>query len=324
MLIILHGEFPGNSIKCCAYRKLRLRLEGSMTLQQMMVFLAVCEEQNFSRTASKVFMSRQAVRQNITQLEREFGGLLFENHKNHLALTHKGEILKRMAQPVVEKYRELQQVMVRDLHQDHPLRIGVSVSLVPDYLPDLLGSLQAFAQCYPDLTIETVRIMNDEAAPKLLSAELDAAFVLDLGGGHAGIDRTVITSHSSAVLVNNRHPFFSSETIGLKELDGSVMYLPGLGPEFAGLFEAANKAGADISFEVMPNYYQVVFHIMDHDATALNRYSPEDDVDPARLASIPFRDVPPLCSSYLRREGETLFVLDLLRDWVIGRQHISY
>ena len=287
-----------------------------MTLQQMTVFLAVCEERNFSKTARKLFMSRQAVRQNITQLEREYGGLLFENHKNHLELTHKGKILMQLTQPVVEKYRELQRVMVGDLHQDHPLRIGVSVSLVPDYLPDLLGSLQTFKQRYSDLAMETVRILNDEAAAKLLSGELDAAFVLDLGGVHAGISRTVLTSHPSAVLVNNRHPFFSSETISLKDLSGSRMYLPGLGLEFAALFEAAKRAGADISFEVMPNYYQVVFHIMDHDATALNRYLPGDDTDPARLVSIPFNDVPPICSSYLCREGETLFVLDLLREWV--------
>ena len=127
-----------------------------MTLQQMTVFLAVCEERNFSKTARKLFMSRQAVRQNITQLEREYGGLLFENHKNHLELTHKGKILMQLTQPVVEKYRELQRVMVGDLHQDHPLRIGVSVSLVPDYLPDLLGSLQTFKQRYSDLAMETV------------------------------------------------------------------------------------------------------------------------------------------------------------------------
>ena len=287
-----------------------------MTLQQMTVFLTVCEERNFSRTARKMFMSRQAVRQNITQLEKEFGGLLFENHKNHLELTHKGRILMQLTQPVVEKYRELQRVMVGDLHQEHPLRIGVSVSLVPDYLPDLLGALDAFKQRYSDLSIETVRILNDEAAPKLLSGELDAAFVLDLGGVHSGICRTVITSHPSAVLVNDRHPFFSSEAVCLKDLSGSRMYVPGLGPEFAPLLEAAQRADADIRFDVMPSYYQVVFHIMDHDAIALNRYIPGDDADPARLVSIRISDVPPICSSYLCREGNAFFVLDLLREWV--------
>ena len=42
-----------------------------MTLQQLMVFLSVCEELNYSRAASHVYMTRQAVRQNIAELEKK-------------------------------------------------------------------------------------------------------------------------------------------------------------------------------------------------------------------------------------------------------------
>ena len=71
-----------------------------MTIQQLTVFLAVCEEMNYTRAAAKVFMSRQAVRQNIAELEKEFDGFLFENRANRLTLTAKGVLLQRKALPM--------------------------------------------------------------------------------------------------------------------------------------------------------------------------------------------------------------------------------
>ena len=65
-----------------------------MTIQQLSVFLAVCDEMNYTRAAARSYMSRQAVRQNIAELEKELGGPLFENCRNRLRLTSKAELLR--------------------------------------------------------------------------------------------------------------------------------------------------------------------------------------------------------------------------------------
>ena len=84
-----------------------------MTIQQLTIFLAVCQELNYTRAAGKVYMSRQAVRQNIAELERELNGPLFENRQNHLFLTPKGRLLREGAQKAVEAFHSLQQTMNR-------------------------------------------------------------------------------------------------------------------------------------------------------------------------------------------------------------------
>ena len=290
-----------------------------MTIQQLSVFIAVCEDLNYTRAAARVYMSRQAVRQNIAELERELSGALFENDHNHLVLTAKGHLLRDKAAPLVEGFQALQTAMNADIRLDKPLRLGVSVALVPDYLPGLPDHLDRFAGSYPNLPITTLQLENDEAAPALLGGLLDACLVLDLGGLHPGTERTILTRHPLSVLMHKRNPLSQQEKLSAADLDGHRLFVPGLGEEFRPLFEAAEHAGADVDFEVMPSFYQVLFHIMDHDGMAINRFDPADAVPHSGVRNVPMRGLPLLCSSFLVREGMLSSPLRLLRDWLEAR-----
>lgn len=287
-----------------------------MTIQQLAVFLAVCEDMNYTRAAARVYMSRQAVRQNIAELERELSGPLFENRRNRLALTAKGRLLRDKAAPLVKEFQALQRAMNADIRLERPLRLGVSVALVPDYLPGLNTHLASFAASYPNLPIETLRLDNDEAAPALLGGALDACLVMDLGGQQPGTARTVLTVHPPAVLMRTSHPLYQKPVLEPRDLDGLTLFVPGLGEEFQPLFRAAGQAGAAVDFTVMPSFYQVLFHIMEHGDLALNRFDPRDEQTPALARSVPLEGVGRLCSSFLTREGDGSSPLQLLRDWL--------
>ena len=56
-----------------------------MTIQQLRYFLALCEDLNYTRTAGRMYLSRQALRLSIAALEEELCGPLFINVRNHLA-----------------------------------------------------------------------------------------------------------------------------------------------------------------------------------------------------------------------------------------------
>lgn len=290
-----------------------------MTLQQLMVFLSVCEELNYSRAASHVYMTRQAVRQNIAELEKECRGALFQNSCNHLSLTEKGQLLRDKALPLMEAYRDLQHSMIADIRLEHPIRLGISASTVPDYLPGLQSHLASFSQLYPNLPVDAIRIENDEAGPALVSKAFEAAIVLDLGSNYPGVQRTELTSHPVAVLVGRTHPLFSRPRISLSDLNQGIFYLPGHGPEFSPLFEAADACGAEIDFTIMPSFYQVLYHISDFGGAALNRYNKGDHYDAIAVRNIPLEGVPPLCSSFLSVEAEPTSPVLLLRDWLIKK-----
>ena len=273
-----------------------------MTIQQLSVFLAVCDEMNYTRAAARSYMSRQAVRQNIAELEKELGGPLFENLRKRLQLTPKGELLRGKALPLLADYRALQEAMNADIRPDRPLRLGISVSLVPDYLPRL--------------PVEQLTMENDEVIAALLDGLLDACLVMDLGGKRTKVERTVLTRHPCAVILRRSVPLFRRSLLSPADLAGYTLYLPSLSEEFQPLFDAAGNA---VNYEVMPSFYQAFFHIMEGDGLALNRYDPQEEPYPSMARSIPVEGLPPLCSSFLMREGEQSRPLLLLRDWLASR-----
>ncbi len=295
-----------------------------MTIQQLSVFLAVCRTMNYTRAASEVYMSRQAVRQNITELEKELYGALFENSRNHLQLTAKGRLLRDRAVPLVDEFYALQHTMNADIRLDRPIRLGVSVALVPDYLPSLKAHLQRFQDSYPGLPIEEHDMKNDEVVPALLSGVLDACLVMDLCGQHDGTVRTALTRHQPGVLLRNTHPLFCRDSVNLSDLSPWTMFVPGLGKEFSPLFDAAAVINGGPDFEVLPSFYQVLFHVMDKNGLALNRMISGEDSNPSKVRTIPLRGLPPICSSFLLREGDSAIPLQLLRDWLTIRLDEEY
>ena len=166
----------------------------------------------------------------------------------HKTLAAEGNLLQRKALPVLKSFRELQAAMIADIKPNHPLRLGISVSLIPDYLPGLLDHISDFGHRYPNLAPEILRMENDEVGPALSSGIIDAAVVMDLGGCFPGLERTVLSAHPASAMVSSRHALFKRQQIHMSDLSGEKMYLPGYGPEFSPLFIAAEKAGSEIDF----------------------------------------------------------------------------
>ena len=108
-----------------------------MDIRQLHYFLTLCEEMNYTRAAQRLFLSRQALRQSISALEAEMCGPLFISAHHKLALTDRGMSLQRHAAPVVEQFQQMQAALRAEIQSAQPVRIGISVALVPDYLPGL-------------------------------------------------------------------------------------------------------------------------------------------------------------------------------------------
>ena len=162
-----------------------------MTIQQLRYFLALCQDLNYTRTAGRMYLSRQALRLSIAALENELCGPLFINVRNHLALTEKGQRFRAQAAPVVEQFDRMCAQAYQDIRSP-ALRLGISVALVPNYLPMLGDVLEQFRQQYPGIPLEAALLSNDAVCAQLQNGTLDAGLVMDLGGCAAGLARTAL------------------------------------------------------------------------------------------------------------------------------------
>ena len=289
-----------------------------MDIRQLHYFLTLCEEMNYTRAAQRLFLSRQALRQSISALEAEMCGPLFISAHHKLALTDRGMSLQRHAAPVVEQFQQMQAALRAEIQSAQPVRIGISVALVPDYLPGLETQLDKFRQQYPHVEMRFRLLDNDAVADGVEQGELDAGLVIDLGCAAPVLARTTLRADPACLLVPRGHPFWEKERIPLAELRGQRVLLPSLRQDlFSPLWAACTRAGFAPNAEIGPSFYQAYYLVQEQLCTCLTRYEPGARRELDRVRDVLLEDMPPLCVSLVQRRDTSSAYIDLLRSYLL-------
>lgn len=140
-----------------------------MNTAHLKYFLEVAESLNISQTAKKLFISQQALSNQILKLEESMNITLFER-KPSLKLTYAGERLYAMAKDILEKEAALEKEF-EEIHLEErgTVTIGISHTRGRVFLPLVLP---AFHRQFPN-----VEIKLKEGNSKLLKAYLDEGIV---------------------------------------------------------------------------------------------------------------------------------------------------
>ena len=289
-----------------------------MDIRQLHYFLVLCDEMNYSRAAQRLFLSRQALRQSITALEAELCGPLFLSAHHKLTLTDRGISLQRHAAPVVEQFQQMQAALRAEIQSAQPVCIGISVSLVPDYLPGLETQLDKFRQQYPHVEMRFRMMNNDAVADEVEQGELDAGLVIDLGCAAPVLARTTLRADPACLLVPRGHPFWEKESIPLADLRGQRVLLPSLRQDlFSPLWSACARAGFAPNAEIGPSFYQAYYLVQEQLCTCLTRYEPGARRELDRVRDVLLEDLPPLCVSLVQRRDTSSAYIDLLRSYLM-------
>ena len=289
-----------------------------MDIRQLHYFLVLCDEMNYSRAAQRLFLSRQALRQSISALEAELCGPLFLSAHHKLTLTDRGMSLQRHAAPVVEQFQQMQAALRAEIQSAQPVRIGISVSLVPDYLPGLETQLDKFRQQYPHVEMRFRMMDNDAVADEVEQGELDAGLVIDLGCAAPVLARTTLRADPACLLVPRGHPFWEKESIPLADLRGQRVLLPSLRQDlFSPLWSACARAGFAPNAEIGPSFYQAYYLVQEQLCTCLTRYEPGARRELDRVRDVLLEDLPPLCVSLVQRRDTSSAYIDLLRSYLM-------
>ena len=289
-----------------------------MDIRQLHYFLTLCEEMNYTRAAQRLFLSRQALRQSISALEAEMCGPLFISAHHKLALTDRGMSLQRHAAPVVEQFQQMQAALRAEIQSAQPVRIGISVALVPDYLPGLETQLDKFRQQYPHVEMRFRLLDNDAVADGVEQGELDAGLVIDLGCAAPVLARTTLRADPACLLVPRGHAFWDKESIPLTELRGQRVLLPSLRQDlFSPLWSACARAGFAPNAEIGPSFYQAYYLVQEQLCTCLTRYEPGARRELDRVRDVLLEDLPPLCVSLVQRRDHSSAYIDLLRGYLM-------
>ncbi|WDH20337.1 LysR family transcriptional regulator [Pseudomonas chlororaphis] len=192
-------------------------------IRHLWLFLAVAEEQNFSRAAKRLGMSQPPLTEQIQVLEQALKVKLFDRSRRGAKLTPVGQAIL----PAVRKFAEQLERLELAVHeavagQSGVLTIGAITTAMLDVLPALIEKLKAR---YPQLTVSVREIDSVEAIPALEAGDIDLAFARVEGELGSSVRSIALTEDRLAVALPSDHPLAARSRISLASLAGEPLVL---------------------------------------------------------------------------------------------------
>lgn len=112
---------------------------------RLRVFLMTASENSFTRAAQHLGVSQPAVSQNIAELEKQLGVVLFNRKRGEVTLTPEGDVFRDYATKILHWYDAADALFgsTGRMTVNHPVRIATTAYAAAHHLPDLLRDLLA-------------------------------------------------------------------------------------------------------------------------------------------------------------------------------------
>jgi DNA-binding transcriptional LysR family regulator len=192
----------------------------TVELRHLEHFVAVAEEQSFTRAASRVHLVQSALSVSVRALERELGARLFNRTTHHVELTDAGQALlveARRTLAAAEAARDAVAAVHGGLRGT--VRIGIMHSLS---LIDLAALLTEYHRARPQVQLvpSAVHGGSAELTRDVSEGRLDLAFAALPTGYPPGLSVLPLASERMMLACPPDHPFAQRRVITLEELNG--------------------------------------------------------------------------------------------------------
>ncbi|GIJ28652.1 LysR family transcriptional regulator [Micromonospora qiuiae] len=187
-----------------------------MELRQLEYFVAVAEEQNFTRAAERVRISQSGVSAQIRQLERELGAELFDRSARTTTLTVAGKAALEPARAALAAARAVRQAVgeVTDLIRGR-LTVGMVIGCT---ITPLFDALAAFHRAHPGVEISLLEENSDRLIEAVRAGTLDLALVGTATAELDGLHALTIISEPLVVAVPAGHALAARHQVKLRDL----------------------------------------------------------------------------------------------------------
>ena len=187
-----------------------------MELRHLRYFVAVAEEENVSRAASRLHVSQPGVSRQIHDLEDEIGFSLFDRNGKSVRLTAAGKIFFGEARDILERTSEAVKKASLGGVPQVEIKVGYAPSHTVDILPRALG---AFRESFPGVRVTLHDLSAEEMLPLLLQKKLDIALTLEPHPLPRGLDMKELGRDETCVAVGATHPLATSKFVSLKQME---------------------------------------------------------------------------------------------------------
>ncbi len=220
-----------------------MRIVRCMELRRLRYFLAVAEEQNFSRAAERLRMAQPPLSDQIKRLEKDLEVRLFDRTSRGARLTAAGRLLLVEARRILAQADRTSE-MIRRVGNGEVgrLTLGFVPSASNAVLPPLL---REFRERYPDVQLFLQEMNPDRLVQGLYEGGIDASFFY-LPFEDATLAHRPVSREPLVVALPETHALSGEEEVDLRDLAGEPFVLParyGMPGLYGQVMEACRESG---------------------------------------------------------------------------------
>ena len=188
-----------------------------MELRQLLYFVTVADELNFSKAAVRLHMSQPPLSQQIKALEDEMGVELLVRNRREVRLTDAGRAFQADCRAVLEQVRVAVTTARRTAAGDiGTLQIGMVTSGIFHVLPTILTRM---AEHFPGLHIAVTDMGSADQAHAVMQGKLDIGIVHSIPT-RSGLGKAPIFTEYFTIVVPDGHELAARPALALRDLEG--------------------------------------------------------------------------------------------------------
>ena len=192
-----------------------------MELRHLRYFLAVADERNVTRAATRLGIQQPPLSQQIRELEREIGTPLFHRVPRGVELTEAGHTFLRLVQSIPAQVEGATHEARRaGRGETGELRVGFTGAASIN--PQVQGLLRRYRDLYPDVRLTLTEKNTVTLLDELRSHQLDAVLARPLPQHLGDLALTLVAREPMVAVVPRGHPAARTKPLPLERLRGET------------------------------------------------------------------------------------------------------
>ena len=186
-----------------------------VTIAEVEAFLAVAENQSFSRAADILCITQPAVTGRISRLEATLGTRLIERTTKRVVLTAEGERFRLGSERVVFEFRMLLEGFgLVDKRPRGAVTVACTGGIAAMFMP---GLLHAFSETHPDIRVRLRDLAPPAALEAIRTGKADLA-IMAVGEDVNDVSFAPLVEDECVVVAPVNHPLLVGESTTLADV----------------------------------------------------------------------------------------------------------
>ena len=193
-------------------------------LQQLRGFCAVVEAGSVSKAASRLNLTQPTISLQVQSLERDLRAVLFERRGPKIEVTFDGELLYKLARPLVEQLTALDQNFEdrRNNVEQGRLTIAAGESTIQYVLP---RAVQRFSSEHPGIALALNNVTGQQGLQQLRDRLVDFC-VGPILATPSDIVFDPVVVFDPVLITSRGHPLAKLRTVSLRDISRYPLILP--------------------------------------------------------------------------------------------------